>query len=243
VTEAAAPATPTTDGRRWGLGDVAIGWGVVQVVAGLWAAAVLGLTGHADEEADLLPLDIVALTQLGLAGAMFAVPYVVTRRKGNGIVADLHLRARWGDLSGVLAGALLQFPGLVILYWPILLLFDQTMDDVSDRATAITDRADSPLGVVLLVLIVGLLAPVFEEIFYRGFVQQGLLNRGLPPVVAIAGSSLVFGASHFQLLQLPGLVAAGALFGVLAYRYDRLGPAIAAHIGFNLVAVTSLLAS
>ena len=85
------------------------------------------------------------------------------------------------------------------------------------------------------------LAPVFEEIFYRGLLQRALLKRGLSPAVAIGISSLVFGASHLELLQLPGLVAAGALFGYLAHRFDRLGPAIAAHVGFNLVAVGTLL--
>ena len=53
----------------------------------------------------------------------------------------------------------------------------------------------------------------------------------------------MFGATHFQLLQLPGLVLAGALFGVLAYRSGRLGPAIVAHVAFNMVTVVSLLAS
>ncbi len=52
-----------------------------------------------------------------------------------------------------------------------------------------------------------------------------------------------FGLVHFQLLQLPGLIVAGILFGILAHRAGRLGPAIAAHVTFNMVTVVALLAS
>jgi membrane protease YdiL (CAAX protease family) len=56
-------------------------------------------------------------------------------------------------------------------------------------------------------------------------------------------TSLIFGAVHFQWLQFPALALAGLLFGVLAERYGRLGPAIAAHMVFNLTAVVTLLAT
>jgi membrane protease YdiL (CAAX protease family) len=59
----------------------------------------------------------------------------------------------------------------------------------------------------------------------------------------IAITSVLFAATHFQLLQLPALALAGALFGVLAHRAGRLGPAIAAHIVFNMTAVVTLLAT
>jgi membrane protease YdiL (CAAX protease family) len=62
-------------------------------------------------------------------------------------------------------------------------------------------------------------------------------------VATIGISSVVFGLSHGQLLQLPALILAGVLFGVLAHRAGRLGPAIAAHVAFNMVTVVSLLAA
>jgi membrane protease YdiL (CAAX protease family) len=54
---------------------------------------------------------------------------------------------------------------------------------------------------------------------------------------------VLFGAAHLQLLQFPALVLAGAMFGVLAHRFGRLGPAIAAHVVFNMTAVGALLAA
>lgn len=239
MTEAATATTP-----RWGLGDAAGGWVAAQLFSQVWAVVVLVASGHIDDDIDTLPLSVVALVQLGLAVAFFLVPYVVSRAKGNGLVADFGVRARWEDLwKGGVPGVLAQIVVLPLLYWPLLELIDKSTRDLEEPARSLSDRVDGATGVILLVLIVGVLAPIFEELFYRGLVQRALLKRGLSPTVAIGTTALFFGATHFQLLQLPGLVLAGALFGVLAYRFDRLGPAIAAHVTFNMVTVVALLAS
>ena len=245
MTEAAtAPPDAPADRRRWGLGDVAGGWVVVQLFSAVWGIAVVALSGRAGDDFDDLPLSVVAVAQLGLALAFFAVPFVVTRSKGSGVVADLGLRARWSDVwQGGGAGALLQVVAVPLLYWPLLELLDQSASDLEGPAQSLSDRADGVVGVVLLVIIVGVLAPIFEEIFYRGFMQQALVKRGLHPALGIGVTALVFGISHLQLLQLPGLVLAGALFGTLAHRAGRLGPAITAHVAFNMVTVVALLAA
>ncbi len=242
VATAAVPAPPNH--QRWGLGDVIGGWLVVYLASVVWGVGVIALTGHAGEDFDELPLAVVALAQLGLAVGFFLVPWTVTKLKGNGIVADLGLRARWEDLwKGGLVGIATQVLVLPLLYWPMLHALGKSQDDLEGPAQTLTDRANRPVDVVLLVLIVGVMAPVFEEIFYRGLMQRSLLKRGLHPAVAIGITSVVFAATHFQLLQLPGLAVAGAAFGTLAYRADRLGPAIAAHLTFNMVTVIALLAA
>jgi membrane protease YdiL (CAAX protease family) len=249
VTEAAsalpAPAEPgPAVVPRWGLGDAAVGWLAVQLFSQIWAIAVLAATGRLDEDFDALPLSVLALTQLGLWLGFFAVPYVATKVKGNGIVVDLGFRVRWSDLwRGGIPGVLTQVVVIPLLYWPLLELLDRSSNDLEGPARSLSDRVDGTGEALLLVVLVGVLAPIFEELFYRGLVQRALLKRGLPPYAAVGVTALVFGASHFQLLQLPGLVVAGLVFGVLAQRSGRLGPAITAHIGFNMVTVVALLAS
>jgi membrane protease YdiL (CAAX protease family) len=245
VTEALTESTEVDPrSQRWGIPDAVLGWFAVVVASQVFTVLVLGATGHLEDDFEDLPLEVLALAQLGLALGFFLVPYLVTRIKGNGPVVDLGFRARWSDLwQGGLVGALLQFPVLVILYVPILRLLDKSTSDVEGPARSLSDRVDGPLGVVLLVLIVGVLAPVFEELFYRGLFQRSLLKHGLPPWLGIGLTSVVFGLSHLQPLQTPGLILAGAVFGWLAYRTGRLGTAIAAHVAFNMVTVVALLAS
>jgi uncharacterized protein len=245
VTEAAtAPTEVPAGGRRWGLGDAVLGFVVAQVGGLILLSVVLAASGRSIDEVDDLPLSLVAVSQIGLWLGLLGVPLLATMRKGNGVVADLGLRARWADAwKGGLIGLVVQFPVLPILYAPILALLDKSSSDLEGPARDLTDRADDPLGVVLLILIVGVGAPIIEEIFYRGLLQRSLIKRGLPAGLAIGITSVVFGASHFEALQLPGLVLAGAVFGVLAHRAGRLGPAIAAHVAFNMLTVVALLAA
>ena len=230
--------------RTWGLGDVVAGFVVGVVVSQVVLAIVLGATDRTADEIDELPLSLVLISQAGLWVGLLGAPWLATRRKGNGLVGDLHLRARWRDTwVGGSLGAALQLVVLPLLYWPLLELLDKTSGDLEEPARELTDRADGAIGVVLLVLIVGIGAPIVEEIFYRGLLLGSLRKRGMPAGWAIAVTSVVFGLSHFQLLQLPALALFGAVAGVLAVRHERLGPAIAAHMAFNMVTVIALLAT
>jgi membrane protease YdiL (CAAX protease family) len=112
--------------------------------------------------------------------------------------------------------------------------------DVSANARALTSRADDPLGVLMLVLIVGLGAPVAEEIFYRGLSQHAIAKR-FGPRVAVLGGAVFFAAAHLQPLEFLGLFAFGLVLGFLSQRAGRIGPAVFAHIGFNLTAAVVLL--
>jgi membrane protease YdiL (CAAX protease family) len=222
---------------------VLLGFAIGLTSSQLVLGALLAMTGRGVDEVDELPLSLVAVAQMGLWVGLLGAPLVATRLKGNGLVRDLHLRARLPDAwRGGGIGVALQLVALPLLYWPLLELLDKGASDLEGPARDMTDRADGAIGVVLLVLIVGVGAPIVEEIFYRGLFQGALLKRGLPPAVAIGVSALVFGLSHGQLLQLPALVLFGAVAGVLAHRAGRLGPAIAAHITFNMVTVIGLLA-
>lgn len=212
--------------------------------AQLVTTAVLLGSGRTLEEADDLPLSLLFIAQTGLWIGLLGVPLLVTRLKGRGIVADLGLRMRVHDLwRGGGIGALVQLIAVPLLYWPILELLDKSASDLEGPARELTDRAEGAVGVVLLILIVGIGAPIVEEVFYRGLFLRALLKRGLPVWAAIAISSTVFGISHLQLLQLPALVLFGIAAGVLAVRSGRLGPPIAAHLAFNMVTVVALLAS
>lgn len=228
---------------RWGLGDAAVGWLLAQVGGLIAASIVLAASGASADEFDEISLGWVAVAQVGLWGGMLGVPLVVSRLKGNGPVADYGLRSEgWDALVGFGSGAATQLLLIPLLYGPIFWLTDLDSNDLEDPARGLTDRATGPFGVVMLVLIVGIGAPIVEEIFYRGLVQRSLARRfGAWP--AIIGSAVLFGVSHFQLLQLPALVLFGVVLGLLAHRTGRLAAPIAAHIVFNMITVVFLVGS
>ena len=170
---------------------------------------------------------------LGIAAAAFflAAP-------GGDPLRALRLRAfKSSDLVvGLVVGAASQL-ALALLYWPILELFG---GDVGEPARELA-AAFPGNEIWMLVALVFVLAPVAEELFYRGLVQ-GSLERSMRPLAAIALSSVIFGVVHGQLLQLPGLIFIGAVSGYALWRYQRLWLSIAIHMGFNGVAAIQLLA-
>jgi uncharacterized protein len=227
----------------WGLGDAVVGFLVGLVCSQLTlAVAYTASDTPTSRPASDLPFGWFAFAQLGLWVGLIGVPYVAARLKGNGMVRDFGLRMRRRDVGfGALCGLVGQFAIVWLVYIPMSWFTDVTTEEISEPARDMTDRAAGPLGVILLVLVVGIGAPVAEEIFYRGLVQRSLVRR-FGAAWGIGLASLVFGAVHFQLVQLPALAVAGLLFGVLAHRSGRLGPAIAAHMVFNMTAVVALLA-
>lgn len=70
---------------------------------------------------------------------------------------------------------------------------------------------------------------------------QRIFGRRLKPHWAILAAAAFFAATHLQPLQFPALLVFGIILGVLAWRSGRLGPAIWAHLGFNVVAAAGLL--
>jgi CAAX protease family protein len=229
---------------RWGLGDAAVGWLLAQVGGFLAIVIVAAFSGSQAESSEDLPLGWLAVAQLGLWAGLGGVPLVVSRLKGNGVVADFGLRAKLVDPAiGLGVGLGTQFILVPALYVPIFWLFDFTSDDLSEPARGLTDRATDPFGVVLLVLIVGIGAPIIEELFYRGLLFRSLERRFGDGRVAVGGSAVLFAGSHFQPLQFPALVLLGVILAILVRRTGRLGPAIATHMVFNLITVTFLVLS
>ena len=185
------------------------------------------------------PLWLTALLQLPLWFGLAAIPIWFAIKRGRGVVADLGLRMRATDIPlGLAVGVFCQLVMVPVMY---LLLSELIgVKDVSAAARELTDRASSPISIILLFLIVGIGAPIAEEIYFRGM-AQGIFGRRLRPLWAIVAAAAFFAATHLQPLQFPALLAFGVVLGAMRWRSGRLGPSIWAHLGFNVVAAASLV--
>ena len=93
---------------------------------------------------------------------------------------------------------------------------------------------------VLSVLALAVLTPIAEEIFFRGFVQRGLVNRW-GPVPGLIVSAAVFSGLHFSPEVLLPVFVTGLLLGALYWRTGSLWPCIAVHAAQNLAAVLTIM--
>jgi membrane protease YdiL (CAAX protease family) len=100
----------------------------------------------------------------------------------------------------------------------------------------VSEFPHSAVGVIMFVLVAVVMAPVFEEIVFRGFLFRGLANS-LGWVWAGLISAAVFGGAH---LQLDVFLPLAALGFILAWAYHHTGSLwtnITMHAIFNAIAV------
>lgn len=76
---------------------------------------------------------------------------------------------------------------------------------------------------------VGLMAPLAEELVFRGAILRELLRWSSRPWVAIAISALFFAAAHMNPAQIPHAFLIGLLLGWMYYRTDSIIPGVAYH--------------
>lgn len=96
-------------------------------------------------------------------------------------------------------------------------------------------RSAQPLAWLWLGL--GVLGPIYEELFYRGFFYTGLRQTVLGIKGTIVASALLFAASHFQygVLGMMWIFVLGLLFGIARHRSDTVRLPILMHMAYNLV--------
>jgi len=187
------------------------------------------------------PLWLTALMQIPLWVGLGGAPVWFAVKKGKGIVADLGLRMKLIDVPvGLAIGVARQLLLVPFVYFLLRPLLGE--NDVSAAARELTDRATDPLSIALVFLIVGIGAPVAEEIYFRGMAQR-IFGRRLGPWAAILAAAAFFAATHLQPLQFPALLLFGVLLGFMTWKSGRLGPALWTHVGFNVVAAAGLLFS
>ena len=202
-----------------------IGLGVTLLLGGIIAGVAIALGGSTDGS----PLQ-TALSTLAQAVAFIGTAVFLAARVGSPTPADFGLRAiPIRRAVGATAVAMVAFYLLSAVYAAIVQPSGE--QDVLEALGA--DEGTAYLALTAVVVLV--VAPVSEELFFRGFVYRALRNRLSTPVAAgIVG--VVFGSIHYSgpdtLALLPVLALLGVTFCLLYEWSGSLYPAIALH-GIN----------
>lgn len=102
----------------------------------------------------------------------------------------------------------------------------------------------TPLSFALLAFMAVILAPIFEELFFRGFLQP-LLSRTFGAIAGILITAALFGGLHAPEYSWAWQYAfcvslAGVVFGYLRYRTNSIIPCTVMHGCFNALSVIAL---
>jgi membrane protease YdiL (CAAX protease family) len=215
------------------LGLVALGGGILASVA---ISVVLLLLG-APEAVGFLG------GAAGLYGTLVLYCRSVSRRYGTGSLAvDLGLSGRWLDL----AWGVLTWMGALVAEVLVVIALQLLGFPLGSNTEGISDTTDEPGLFATVAFVAIIVAPIVEELFFRGLLLRSFESR-FHPYAAILLQGALFGLIHLQ----PGLgsgnvtlffalAAVGSAFGFAAQRSGRLGPAIVGHLVFNAFAISAV---
>lgn len=99
----------------------------------------------------------------------------------------------------------------------------------------------SPRDLSLLIILVAIIAPIAEELFFRGMLYP-LLRQRWSPTVAIVVNGLLFAVIHFIPILLPGLFFVGIVLAWVRERSGSLIPCMLIHALQNAIVLLGLYA-
>ena len=86
------------------------------------------------------------------------------------------------------------------------------------------------------IISITIMAPLVEELLFRGAIQGYMLRKEMKPLHAILIASAIFGIVHMNPIQIPFAFAIGLIFGWLYYRTGSVVPGIIGHFINNSIA-------
>jgi membrane protease YdiL (CAAX protease family) len=234
---------------RWGLPDVLLGvlafllGGFVTVVATMAIGSLATASDGSFARGNTGLLGIIGL--LGSWGAVVGYLKLIVWLKGGGSLRlDFGFRFTWWD---PLIGAGAAFVTLILsgVVQQLVSLATGTVPEGNSEAIFGDVRTNQVL-LVAMGLMASIGAPIVEELLFRGLALRAIEKR-LGGVVGVLGSSLLFGAMHYQpelaspLGLIAGITVFGLVFAVVTRWSRRLGPAVFAHIWLNSLATAVVL--
>ncbi len=218
-------------GFNWWFGDALL-------MIFLWlvlAVLTVGIVGVPESDSWLI---IVAQVIPWLALAGF--PIALTMLIGNGPRIDLGLRFKWSDIGwGLVYGALALFVAIIIG-----IITTQIAGEFSSAAGDVGEELKSnPAVLIIFAILLGIGAPIVEEIAFRGLIFNSLAKFNMWPILTVFFSALVFAGFHFEPVRFALLFGIGIVLGLARWHTGSTTTSIVAHMCNNIPGALFLLLS
>jgi uncharacterized protein len=161
------------------------------------------------------------------------LPYAAARSLG-----ELGLRRpRWADVVAAIIGTF-----AMIVATTAAGAFQKALFHLSGTAKDIElfNTAHDPAIVWTFVIVAAAIAPIIEEVLFRGFLFNAFL-RYMPVALATTITALLFGAAHLDPVAFFPLACGGAVLCIVYYRTGSLTASIGTHALFNFVNISLVI--
>lgn len=156
----------------------------------------------------------------------------ITWLRGNGPRADLRLQWSWRAAG---FGLLFGIAGLFVTIPAALLWTTIVGEDATSAAGLVFGGARGTWAwAVAVFVLIAIIAPICEEIVYRGLLW-GAVDQRWGRWVAFGVTTVVFSVAHFELTRTPLLLIVAIPIGLARLYTDNLSASIVAHQVTNLL--------
>ena len=188
-----------------------------------------------------------------VAGAMIQLIYILL--KGQGAVVDatgLIITTALADVTTLVLFLLLKWAEVsrhwvrtrpwTVLFWCVLAAFGAIIPStyLQEMMPELPNWAERELELIMNnrfgYFVVGLMAPLVEELVFRGAILRALLRWKSNPWIGIVISAVMFSAIHMNPAQMPHAFLIGILLGWMYYRTDSIVPGVVYHWVNNTIA-------
>ncbi len=114
----------------------------------------------------------------------------------------------------------------------VLIEFPEEWVEQVEQSSAMMTSGSLALQIVTLAIV----APLAEEIIFRACIQ-GSLSKGLPSVIAIALTSVIFGVMHGDFIRIIYATILGALMCWLYSAFKSIFPSLVFHLAYNMTSL------
>jgi hypothetical protein len=210
---------------------------IVALVAGVGVSGISFQLGSDAGEgaAVVVGVPVAIITATAMSGAFAAAGFAFSIVRYREPLASLGFVKTRGLKPYLFAVAMWLIGLSVLLFW-VQALFWLGIDSLLPPDTAQKALDESGGNIVITIVLVGILGPMAEEIFFRGYVLPGLVKRfGIGRSLFL--SSLMFGMFHIDPGAIVPTFALGIALGWVYLKTGSIWPAMFAHGLHNTVAV------
>lgn len=227
---------------------------IIQVVIGLFYGIIVAIRYVVNFDAESMDINVLfnelIMNMLGELGNMTLISVIVTlvifwfyhrsEHKHNNVLLTWHMfPMRFQHtvlliIFGAATGIALSFILGIVSEFPF---FKSAFENYDEHSNDLLSG-----NIPLLLLSVGIIVPIFEEILFRGIVLN-ILRRAFTLRTAVIIQALAFGIVHLNVVQSTYAAVLGFLLAYAALKFRTIIAPIAIHIGINSLAVLSGLES
>ena len=188
-----------------------------------------------------------------VAGAAIQLVYILL--KGQGAIVDakgLIITTALADVTTLVLFLLLKWAEVskhwvrtrpwTVLFWCVLAAFGAIIPStyLQEMMPELSNWAEREFELIMNnrfgYFVVGLMAPLVEELVFRGAILRALLRWKSNPWIGIVISAVMFSAIHMNPAQMPHAFLIGILLGWMYYRTDSIVPGVVYHWVNNTIA-------